>query len=65
MHTQHQAAANAICKHALTAPSRQELNTKILQRIPSSTRFVLIGEASHGTREFYEQVSPLVRRPVT
>ncbi|KXZ45125.1 hypothetical protein GPECTOR_58g574 [Gonium pectorale] len=46
---------------AITAPTRGSLNAALLERIPASARFVMIGEASHGTREFYEQRAELTR----
>ena len=42
-------------RHAITASTASELSRAILDRIPHHARFVLIGEASHGTREFYQQ----------
>lgn len=51
-----QGAVDAVARHAVTARSRDELNSKLLDLIPSRARFVMIGEASHGTKEFYEQV---------
>ncbi|EFJ50181.1 hypothetical protein VOLCADRAFT_89045 [Volvox carteri f. nagariensis] len=52
------AALDSIRRHAITAVNRPELNRRILDAIPATARFVLIGEASHGTKEFYDRRFP-------
>lgn len=50
------AALDTIHRHAITARSQQQLNRNVVHAIPASTRIVMIGEASHGTKEFYNMV---------
>jgi erythromycin esterase-like protein len=49
------AVVDAVKRHAITAKTASEFTSAIVERIPQHARFVLIGEASHGTREFYQQ----------
>ncbi|GLC44014.1 hypothetical protein PLESTF_001673000 [Pleodorina starrii] len=51
----------AMVGHGHVPQSRHQLNRALLAAIPTSTRFVLIGEASHGTQEFYEQRAELTQ----
>jgi erythromycin esterase-like protein len=46
---------------AITAPTGDLLNRAVVDAIPAGARIVLIGEASHGTREFYEQRAAITR----
>ena len=52
---------DTIRQHAIVSNDYDQLNQKIIDGIPGSARIVLIGEASHGTREFYEQRAALTR----
>eukprot|EP00879_Flechtneria_rotunda_P016164 GHRR01016908.1.p1 GENE.GHRR01016908.1~~GHRR01016908.1.p1 ORF type:complete len:552 (+),score=121.36 GHRR01016908.1:227-1657(+) len=56
-----QATVDAVRQHAITAANRYELSRQLLERIPEHVRFVLIGEASHGTKEFYEHRAELTQ----
>jgi hypothetical protein len=44
------AAVRHVRAAAITAPSVVHLCRRVLDRIPASARYVLIGEASHGTK---------------
>lgn len=62
-------AIDAICSHAIRVPppaaksgvSRSRAAARVLlEHVPASARIVMLGEATHGTREFYEQVCACV-----
>eukprot|EP00877_Chromochloris_zofingiensis_P011601 jgi/Chrzof1/6695/Cz19g05300.t1 len=40
---------------------RHLLNRAIVDRIPQNVRFVMLGEASHGTRDFYDQRAEITK----
>jgi erythromycin esterase-like protein len=47
--------------HALKPQPGVDLTRQIVDRIPVNARFVLIGEATHGTKEFYDQRSEITK----
>jgi erythromycin esterase-like protein len=51
----------AIRTAAVTAAGPEQLNRSLVDGIPAGARIVLIGEASHGTKEFYEQRAALTQ----
>ena len=54
------AAVHAIREHAIPA-GLHSASHRLLDAIPDDVSVVLIGEASHGTREFYEIRADLTR----
>jgi hypothetical protein len=53
-----------IKRYAITGRPDRDLNRQIVDRIPERAKFVLIGEASHGTKDFYDQVATARLRDV-
>ena len=45
-----------IKRSAIVGRPDRDLSLQVLDRIPAKTKFVLIGDASHGTKDFYDQV---------
>jgi hypothetical protein len=51
------AAAAVVRRHAVQAPGRAHLAAALVERIPPTARIIALGEASHGTQDFYAIVS--------
>lgn len=52
-------ALSLLHQHALTPSPQQSLEDKLFNTIGNTTQLVLIGEASHGTHEFYKMRADL------
>ncbi len=63
-HTETPAATNAIREVALPFAGTAHDYDALLEQI-GDARFVLIGEATHGTHEFYEQRAKIAKRLIT
>ncbi len=49
-------AMDAVRRHAIVTPSRSTTCREVVRRVPDHVRVVLLGEATHGTKEFYDMV---------
>ena len=53
---------NIVRKHAILADDARPLTRAVFDAIDADARFVLIGEASHGTHDFYQHRAEVTRR---